>query len=71
MSLQAVANAADKTIRTLGTVRFYEGPNVDEMLRTLMTNRFTGPIRLNVSTGRVISIEWREKVVPTLALDNT
>lgn len=50
-----------KPIRILAHVHYYEGHDSEQVLRDLLTQRFTGPITLHVSSGRVASIEWRQK----------
>jgi hypothetical protein len=55
-----------KPTRVLAHVHYYEGHDSEQVLRDLLTQRFTGPVTLNISSGRVASLEWREKVRPNI-----
>jgi hypothetical protein len=55
------------TIRTLARVQHYSGPDIDCVMNGLIRDKYTGPITLHLSAGRVASIEWREKLRATAA----
>lgn len=57
--------AANRPIRILSHVNFYEGDDADIVLRELIQDNFTGPVTLNLSAGQVRSIRWEQKIHPS------
>ena len=51
-----------KPTRVTHQVHTYTGPDTDKIVSDLLRARFTGPITLHISAGRVATVEWKEKV---------